>query len=100
VSASIVIGYGLADLRFNGSSLLLLPLTLALAALITGISIPIRAGLVNAGISLTSLEMTAERPILGMGFSLGVIVLLGIVSSFVFRSAERRQREAQESRER
>jgi RsiW-degrading membrane proteinase PrsW (M82 family) len=99
VSAGIIIGYGLADLRFNGSSLLLLPLALALAALITGVAIPIRAGLVNAGISLTSLEVTAARPILGMGFSLGMIVLLGVVSSFVYRSAERRQREAQESRE-
>jgi PrsW family intramembrane metalloprotease len=99
IATSILVGYGLADLRFNGVSLLLLPLTLALAALVTGIAIPIRAGLVNASLSLESLEVSAARPLFGLGLSLGVVIFVGVIFSFVFRNAEHRQREAQESRE-
>jgi RsiW-degrading membrane proteinase PrsW (M82 family) len=99
LTASMIVGYGLSDLRFNRSSLLLMPLTFALGAFITGVAIPIRAGLINASLSLASLEVTAPRPILSLGFSLGLFVALLFVLSFLFRNAEYRQREAQESRE-
>jgi len=96
---SIIVGYGLADLRFRGNSLLLLPLTLTLAALLNGITIPVRAGLVNTSLSLAALEISSPRPILGFAFSAGVMVLLLAVLSFLYRSAERREREALISRE-
>jgi hypothetical protein len=99
LATSMIVGYGLSDLRFNGSSLLILPLMLALSAFITGIAIPVRAGLVNASINPEALEISATRPILSLGFSLGLFVALLFVLSFLFRNAEYRQREAQESRE-
>ncbi|NWF71343.1 MAG: PrsW family intramembrane metalloprotease [Chloroflexi bacterium] len=97
MATSLLTGYGLADLRFSGRSLLLLPLVLAAASLLAGAAIPVRAGLVNAGLSLDSLELSATQPLLGFIFSGGVLVGLIFVSTFFFQSAERRQRESQEA---
>ncbi len=99
LATSLLMGYALSDLRFSGSSLLFLPLSLALSAFIAGIAIPVRSGLVNASLSPDALELSLSRPILGIGFSAAILVALMLVLSFLFRIAERRQREAQESRE-
>jgi hypothetical protein len=75
-------------------------LSIALAAFITGVAIPIRAGLVNASLSLDStasnplLNISATKPLQGLAFSLGLLAALSFVLSFLFNSAEQREREA------
>ena len=97
---SLVVGYGLAEVRFGQPSPFLLTLTIALAAFITGVAIPIRAGLVNASLSLDNtatnplLNISATKPLQGLAFSLGLLVALSFVVSFLFNSAGQREREA------
>jgi RsiW-degrading membrane proteinase PrsW (M82 family) len=97
---SLVVGYGLAEVRFGQPSPFLMTLSIALAAFITGVAIPIRAGLVNASLSLDStasnplLNISATKPLQGLAFSLGLLAALSFVLSFLFNSAEQREREA------
>ncbi|MBL8163544.1 MAG: PrsW family intramembrane metalloprotease [Anaerolineae bacterium] len=91
IATSVVIGYGLSEVRFSDPNPLFLALMLALAALITGIAIPIRAGLTNAAFSL---EGVFPRPLFGFGFSAVLLVIPIFVGSFLFASAERRAQEA------
>lgn len=91
IVASIIVGYGLAEVRFSDPIPLLLTLTIALSSFITGIAVPIRAGLVNAPLSL---EISLPRAILGLGFSAALFIAPCLVLSFLFDSAERRAQEA------
>jgi RsiW-degrading membrane proteinase PrsW (M82 family) len=97
---SVVVGYGLAEVRFSQPSPFLMTLSIALAAFITGIVIPIRAGLVNASLSLDNtatnplLNISATKPLQGLAFSLGLLVALSLTMSFLFGSADQREREA------
>jgi RsiW-degrading membrane proteinase PrsW (M82 family) len=92
ISTAILVGYGLAEVRFSDPNPLFLTLMLALAALVTGIAIPIRAGLTNAAFSL---DGAFPRPFFGLGFSVALFVMPSLVMSFLFASAERRAQEAQ-----
>jgi RsiW-degrading membrane proteinase PrsW (M82 family) len=96
LAASIIVGYGLAEIRFDNPSSFLATITVALAALLNGIVIPVRAGLVNAGFSLTG---NASNPIFGLGVSAGALLGVGLLISFLFGNAERREQEAAASRE-
>src|SRR5690606_2074732 len=49
-AVAIVIGFGLGETKFGRPTPLLLTLTLALGATLTGIAIPLRAGLANAAL--------------------------------------------------
>lgn len=93
VVSSCIVAYGLAETRFADSSPLLLPLTLALAWIVTGLAIPLRAGLVNASISPAALEFALPRPLFGIGFSLALFGAGMFLVLFLFRNAERRDRE-------
>jgi uncharacterized membrane protein len=95
VVSSSIVSYGLSESRLMNASPLLLPLSLALASLVTGIAIPIRAGLVNASISPLALEFALPRPLFGLGFSLGLFVagMAGVL--FFYNTAERQEREVQ-----
>lgn len=90
-AGSIILAYGLAETRFGRPTPLLLTLTLALAATLTGIAIPLRAGLVNADLSLT---VSAPSPLMGLGFSAALLTLVIFVISFLIQNAERQEREA------
>ncbi|MCU0496959.1 MAG: PrsW family glutamic-type intramembrane protease [Anaerolineae bacterium] len=96
--AGIVVSYGLSESKF-AESIFLLPASLALAALVTGIAIPIRAGLVNASLSPAALEFALPRPLFGIGFSATLLFagLWGI--SFLYRVAQRRDRESRAAQE-
>jgi RsiW-degrading membrane proteinase PrsW (M82 family) len=100
LATSLVVGYAFAEVRFSQPSPLLMTLSMALSAFITGVAIPIRAGLVNASLSLDNtatnplLNISATRPLQGLIFSLGLLVALSLVLSFLFNSAEQREREA------
>lgn len=97
---SLVVGYGLAEVRFSQPSPFLVTLSIALAAFITGIAIPIRAGLVNASLSLDVnatnplLNTSATKPLQGLVFSLALLIALSLALAFLFNSAEQREREA------
>lgn len=88
--ASSIVSYGLSELRFNNPTPLLLPTTLALAAFITGVAVPVRAGLVNATLSL---DVSSTRLIFGLGFSLALLVAIMGTLAFLLNAAERYARE-------
>ena len=96
LAGSILVSYGMAEVRFDNPSPFLLTITVALAALVNGIAIPIRGGLVNAGFSL---EGGASSPILGLGLSAVFLTATVVVVSFLYVNTERREREAAASRE-
>ena len=66
VGTGMLIGYGLAELWIGNPTPFFSVYTLALSSLITGISIPVRAGLVNATLGF---GISATRPLLGIIFS-------------------------------
>lgn len=93
IAASIIVAYGLAEVRFNRQPQpLLLSATVALGALITGVSIPIRAGLANAGISVVA-PISLTSPLRGFLFSVVVVVAVSVAVAFLFSAAEREDRE-------
>ncbi len=97
---SAVVGYGLAEVRFSQPSPFLMTLSIALAAFVAGVAIPIRAGLVNANLSLDVnatnplLNTSASKPLQGLAFSLALLITLSLALSLLFNSAEQREREA------
>jgi hypothetical protein len=93
---STIVAYGLAEVRFDNPSPFLLTATIALAALSNGVAIPVRGGLVNAGFSI---QGGAASPLFGLGFSVGVLLGIGVVIAFLFNNAERRAQEAAAARE-
>jgi hypothetical protein len=66
--------------------------TLALAAFFTGISIPVRAGLVNASLSVS--DSISPRSLFGFGFSVVMLIAPAIAMLFLFGTAERHAAEA------
>ncbi len=115
LAASLIIAYGLAEVRFDTPTPFLMTITVAFGALINGIAIPLRSGLTNAAFVLTtstaaptlfdlvatifSPRSSTPKPILGFAFSAAVLVAFGIVAAFLFSNAERQAREAAASRE-
>jgi RsiW-degrading membrane proteinase PrsW (M82 family) len=91
ISTCIIVSYGLAEVRFSNPNPVFLTFTLAISALITGIVIPIRAGLVNAAFTLLP---TAPRPLLGLGFSVALLIVVIVVVSTLINNADRREQEA------
>lgn len=96
IAASLIVGYGLAEVRFSNPSPIFLTLTIALAGVITGIAIPIRAGLIN---TVLSLDVSSPRSIFGLGFSAVLLIVPCVILAFLFDSADRRADEAAKSRE-
>jgi len=90
-AASIIVGYGLAETLLGRPTFLLLMLTLALAAFVNGVAIPLRAGLINASLAL---GISAGKPIQGLAFSAVVLTVIGIALAFIFQNAELREQEA------
>ena len=115
LAASLIVAYGLAEVRFDTPTPFLMTITVALGALINGIAIPLRSGLTNAAFVLTSStaapslfdviaaifssHSSTPKPILGLAFSGLLLVAFGVIVAFLFSSAERQAREAAASRE-
>ena len=110
LAASLVVSYGLAEVRFDTPTPFLMTIMVALGALINGIAIPLRSGLTNAAFVLTSSTETpsiismiaatfsshssAPKPVLALAFSGALLVGFGIVVAFLFSNAERQARES------
>ena len=85
LSATACVSYGLAEVRFSDPLPFFLPMSLFVAALVTGVAIPIRAGLVNAAFAL---GVSATRPLFGLGFSVALLLGSLLVIAFLFNTAE------------
>jgi RsiW-degrading membrane proteinase PrsW (M82 family) len=91
LATSFIIAYGLSEVRFTNPNPLFLMGMYSLAALITGIVIPIRAGLINAPFSL---EVGAPRTFFELAFSIVLLIIPPLILSFLLNNAERRTQEA------
>ena len=116
LAASLIVSYGLAEVRFDKPTPFLMTIMVAFAALLNGVVIPLRSGLTNAAFVLSSgtgdsqlllnllasafsLRSSTPKPILGFGFSVVILVALAFIVAFLFSNAERQAREAIASRE-
>ncbi len=114
LAASLIVSYGFSQVHFDQPTPFLLTITVALAALVNGIAIPLRTGLTNAAFVLPAVAQEAPslvdtllrffgfgaasatpKPILGFGFSAAILLLFGLVIAFLFSNAERQAREAE-----
>ncbi|MCU0511272.1 MAG: PrsW family intramembrane metalloprotease [Anaerolineae bacterium] len=87
LGGSLIMGYGVAETRLGEATLILLPVTLLVAAALHGVAIPLRSGLMNAQLSL---DGGITRPLLALGFALVLLAAPQVVMSFFYRAAERR----------
>ncbi len=117
LAASLIVSYGLAEVRFDQPTPFLLTITVAFSALLNGIAIPVRTGLTNASFVLPtstaagsaspldlilgvfSLHSSTPKPILGAGFSAVLLLAFALIVAFLFSNAERQAREVAASRE-
>ncbi|MFN8529614.1 MAG: hypothetical protein U0670_13470 [Anaerolineae bacterium] len=90
-AASIIVAYGMSELRFSTPTPLLLPITIVMASFIFGGLIPLRAGFVNARFSLRG---GFPNPLLGLAVSAAVFIGLAVIFAFLFERADRADREA------
>jgi RsiW-degrading membrane proteinase PrsW (M82 family) len=90
-ATALILGFGFAELCFGYPSVFLMTLLVGLCALVTGIFLPVRAGLVNAPFVL---GVGSTRPFFGLGFSVVLLVSVLFTFSFLFAQAERQSREA------
>jgi hypothetical protein len=95
--ASVIVAYGLSELRFSAPSPLLLPVMVVAAAVIHGAAIPIHAGLTNAGFSLAG---SFTNPVFGLIMAVGLLVSIGSTMAFLFQRAEIAAQEARAESER
>ena len=96
ISATIIVSYGLSELKFNPSSLILMPFMLAVAILYTGVAIPLRAGVINAGFFLGEAQ---QNQLFAVFLPIILLVVPCVAIAFLYSNAERRQREAAISNE-
>lgn len=89
--AGSIVSYGMAESRLSDANMFVLPVSLGLAAFVTGVAIPVRAGLVNASISIQNLAFTVPRPLFGIVFSIILLVAGLSVVAFFYRTAELRE---------
>ncbi len=91
LSMSLILAFGLAEVRFARPTPFLMMIMVALSALVYGLSVTLRGGLVNGGFSLLG---GAASPLFGFVFSAGLLIAVGVIIAFFFRTAERREEEA------
>jgi len=90
IAAILFISLGLAETYFDRPSPFFMTITLALAALILGISNPILSGLTNA---VFSVRGAFPRPLVGFGYSIALLLITMGITAFLFSAAERRAQE-------
>ncbi len=93
---SAIISYGWMETLLGNAAVFLLPFTLVLAALVNGIAIPLRVGLMNATLTL---DGGATRPYFAIGFVVAVLVVPLVILAFLYRAADRREEDIQRGQE-
>jgi hypothetical protein len=97
-AGSLIIAFGLSEMRFEQPTPFFMPLMVALSSFLSGIIIPLRTGFTNAGFAVQA-SVNAPSLILGTIISLGVFVAVTTAAAGLFNTAARRAREAQAARE-
>ncbi len=97
VGTGIVIGYGISEVQFSNPTPIFLSIILVIAAVVTGIAIPIHAGLVNSSLSISS--VSAPKPLFGLGFSAALLIIISVIIAGLIRNADRLEREARADNE-
>lgn len=91
IAASLLIAYGLGEVRFGQPSPFLMTVMFALAALLIGLVIPLRLGLANASFTLAG---GSASPLFGAVLSATILFGVGLLIAFLYSTVERRLREA------
>ncbi|MEM9950934.1 MAG: PrsW family glutamic-type intramembrane protease [Chloroflexota bacterium] len=90
IVGSIIVAFGLSETLFSNALSLFLPFMMAIAALLSGVAITLRASFLNAVIGLT---ISSQREIFGLLFSL-VFYFAGMaVFFFLFSITEQREQD-------
>lgn len=93
VAGGMIVGYGLAEVRFNPRPFpLLLAATIAFAAFITGVAIPVTSGLANVTLSVST-PVTAASPLRSFLFSALLVAGVSAIMIFLFNTAMRQDQE-------
>ncbi|MCA9905453.1 MAG: hypothetical protein KC547_16470 [Anaerolineae bacterium] len=87
---SFIVGYGLGEARLGTPTAFLLVLSVALAALVYGVTTTLRAALVNARLGLT---VSAPSPLIGLAVDASVLAVMGLIVTLLIVNSERRERE-------
>lgn len=94
VAGGIIVGYGLAEVRFNARPFpLLLAATIVFAAFVTGIALPLTSGLANVALGVDT-PVTAASPLRGFLFSAVLMAAVSAMMIFLFNIAIRQDEEA------
>ena len=96
LAASVFVAYGLAEVRFNPGTLIIMPTMMLFSTIVTGIAVSVTSSISNAKFFL---GFAATRPLFGFVIALGLVVGALVVAAFLFNAAERQEREAVDSRE-
>jgi hypothetical protein len=95
ILASIILAYGFAQLRFNAKLYWMLPLSILAGMVIIGFMIAFRSTLVSGRFTL---GIGGTRPIIGLGFSIGLYVAGLVGMLFIFNVSDRRTHEEENKR--
>jgi hypothetical protein len=86
--SAILISYGLAETRFNETALVAMPFSILMSALLIGIAIPLRSGIINPAFTLGVAE---PRQLFGLAITFVLLVGPQIIMVFLFGTTERRE---------
>ena len=92
VTNSLIVAYGLAEMRFERTSPLLLPGAISVASLVTGVVVGIRGNLSNTRLGL---GVSAPTLIIALAISAALLFGIGFAMSFLFTASERQAQEAE-----
>ncbi|MBE0691266.1 MAG: hypothetical protein IH587_14195, partial [Anaerolineae bacterium] len=85
-----IVAYGLGEARLGTPTAFLLVISVALAALVYGVTTTLRRALVNARLDLT---ISAPAPLVGFAIDVGLLLLMGLIVALLIVNSERRERE-------
>ena len=87
---SIVVAFGLSETLFSDALAFFMPMMITLAALLSGIAIPMRSTFMNA---VLGLSVSAQREIFGLLFSMVFYLIPMAVFYFLFSITDRREQD-------
>lgn len=94
--SSLFLAYGFSESYFSNSIPLFLPFMTLVASGVIGLTLPLRSGLMNGGLTTSG---NADRPIFGIGFAIAVMLIGFAISGFLFNVSERQEKETLTGRE-
>lgn len=90
---SLIVAYGLAEIRFDKPSPLLVSGMIAIASLVTGLIYTLRSNIANTSFSLT---VSSPRLLLNLAITVMLLVAISLAVGFLFNTSERQAEEAKQ----